>query len=81
MFKIGLALFWLTSYMTDCSQNRDLKYNRIKIFTIFTLFKYFFMIPILPFEINNFLIYLVNLAFSFFSRKGQFNLFIIHESS
>ena len=27
-----VALFWLASYMTDCSQNTDLKYNRIRNF-------------------------------------------------
>ena len=26
------TLFWLTSYMTDCSQNKDLRYNRITMF-------------------------------------------------
>ena len=40
--------------MTGCSQNRDLRFY--KGLTIFTLFKYFFTSPILPFLINNFYI-------------------------
>ena len=41
---LTVALFWSSNYMTGNSQNRDLRYNRI---TMFTLFKYFFTTPIL----------------------------------
>ena len=43
---LTVALFWSASNMTGSSQNRDLRYNRI---TIFTLFMYFFHDPYSPF--------------------------------
>ena len=57
--KIPILTVALTSYMTDYSQNRDLRYKKSK-FPLSSLYlSTFFTIPILPFKINNFLIYLV----------------------
>ena len=57
ILTVALLIIWLASYITGSNQNKDLKYAYViesQGYTIFTLFTYFFMIPILLFKLTIF---------------------------
>ena len=64
IFEIPILTVWSATYMISTVKIGISNIIKPQTLTIFTLFRYFFRIPILLFEINNFLYLLVSLVFS-----------------